>query len=68
MYLYVEEYCKPYRQFMPVEYKKIDGKWIKTNMAGDKCGQCTMSLNECKHFQIAPQIALKEQLREEKIK
>ena len=66
-YYYVEEFCR-YRQLMPVKYvKQVDEKWHKIGMACDNASTCGKSLEECSHFQKAPDIMSVNNLRERKI-
>ena len=68
MYEYFMEYCKPYRQLMPVEYQKQDdGQYHKVRMACHNADSCDINLKECRHFQVAPETLPKERLREKKI-
>lgn len=68
MYYYVEAFCSPYRQLMPVKYdKKDDGEFHKVGMACDHVAMCGVSLEDCKHFQIAPEIVPEDKLYQKKI-
>lgn len=64
-YYYVEEYCKPYRQLMPVKYEKGDDElWHKTRMA---CSNVDTCKKECRHFKIAPDVVTVDKLRDKRI-
>ena len=68
MYYYIQEFCTPYLQLMPVEYeKKEDEQWHKVGMACDNITVCKVSLEKCKHFNVAPETVSVNQLRETKL-
>lgn len=68
MYYYIQEFCSPYLQLMPVEYeKRKDDQWHKVGMACDNIVTCKIPLEQCKHFKAAPDIVSKDQLRETKL-
>lgn len=68
MYYYFREYCEPYFQLMPVQYElKGDGKYHKTGMACSKKGICGKSLDQCKHYQEAPEIIDEKFLTKKKL-
>lgn len=68
MYYYIQEFCTPYLQLMPVEYeKKEDEQWHKVGMACDNITVCKVPLEKCKHFKNAPETVSVDQLRETKL-
>ncbi|MGN0514391.1 MAG: hypothetical protein ACI4GD_08930 [Lachnospiraceae bacterium] len=68
MFYYIKEYCSPYYQLMPVEYKKKeDGQWHKVGMACNSDPNCQTPVEECKHYKIAPEVVPVDQLRETRL-
>lgn len=56
LFLYVEAYCKPYRQLMPVEYVKgPDDVYRKKRMACSRYRAGVCDGSDCEHFRKAPE-------------
>lgn len=69
MYDYIEGFCPVahYRCLMPVEYEQREDKqYYKTKMACSCLNECG-NVENCEHFQNAPETQVKWKLRNEKL-